>query len=330
MEKHRNLDGWLETAPQTEKQRCLDCEDEKPVQEHLCVLDEVLEKADNETLGVCEVCHGHVDDSLLEIDFTATVCLDCLSDEEKRHLESELEFSSEIQRAYLPQEAPAIPGLDIAAFSRPAQIIGGDYFDFFRFGNGAHGLVIADVMGHGVSASLLMSSLQTALHTLIPDTASASNVIQRVNHYYLHNVNLTTFVTVFLGQFDPDRRILTYCNAGHNPPLLYRKQANGNAPVSWLRPTGAAVGLVEEYKLRTEQVTLQEGDIVLLYTDGLTEAANPQGHPFGNDRLAELVTQNASLSAQNLIAALRKGLTEFIGGASLADDVTMVVCKVSG
>ncbi len=328
-EKRRNLDGWLETSPQPEKIRCVDCPDDQPVQEHLQVLDEAVQKAENETLGVCQVCHGHVEDSVLEIDYTASICLDCLSEDERRRLESELEFSSEIQRALLPQQAPAIPGLEVGAFSRPAQIIGGDYFDFIRFKQGAYGLVIADVMGHGVSASLLMSSLQTALQTLIPDTDSACDVIQRVNRHYLHNVNLTTFVTVFLGQFDPDRRLLTYCNAGHNPPLLQRKQPDGSAQAAWLKPTGAAIGLVEEYKLRSEQVALQAGDLLLLYTDGVTEAVNPQGEPFDQDRLAELASRNAHLSAQEIISALRTGLDDFVDQGTLADDATMVVCKVT-
>ncbi len=330
LEKRTNVTKWLETSPEPEIECCLPGESEQSVKEHLHVIGVTLEKAGNETLGVCEVCKGRVDESLLEIDYTASICLDHLSDQEKRNLETELEFSVEVQRALLPQGAPSIPGLEVAAFSRPAQIIGGDYFDFFRFRNGTHGLVIADVMGHGVSASLLMSSLQTALHTLIPDNDSASDVIQRVNHYYLHNIKLTTFVTVFLGQYDPARHVLAYCNAGHNPPLFYRKDAGGKDLIHWLKPTGAAIGLVEEYKLMSEEITLQEGDIVVLYTDGISEATNPGQEELGKDRLARLVARNADLSAHDLVSALRKGLADFIGAASLADDVTIVVCKVPG
>ncbi|MGD0611492.1 MAG: PP2C family protein-serine/threonine phosphatase [Anaerolineales bacterium] len=329
-EKHRHVEDWLENAPEPELDCCLASEDAQPVQEHLQVLEEVLEKADAQTLGICELCHGHVEESVLEIDYTASVCLDCLSETERRNLETELEFSSEVQRALLPQQVPSIPGLDIAAFSRPAQIVGGDYFDFFQFRDSSYGLVIADVMGHGVSASLLMSSLQTALHTLIPDNDSASEVIQRVNRYYLHNVNLTTFVTAFLGQFDPGRGVLAYCNAGHNPPLFYQAQPDGKGETSWLMPTGAAIGLVEEYKLRLEEVTLRSGDIVLLYTDGMTEATNPLGEEFGRERLAELLTRNADRSSRDVVSALRTGLNDFIAGAALADDVTMVVCKFLG
>ncbi len=332
-EKRRNVTGWLETAPESEIECCLDCDDceaAQPIQEHLQVMDQTLDRADNQTLGVCQVCQGQIEARVLEVDYTASICLDCLSEQERRNLETELEFSAEVQRALLPQQDPAIPGLDVAAFSRPAQIIGGDYFDFFRFQGGSHGLVIADVMGHGFSASLLMSSLQTALHTLVPETDSTADVMQRVNRYYLHNINLTTFVTVFLGQFDPVRSLLTYCNAGHNPPLLYRGRPDGKSPISWLQPTGAAIGVVENYQIQADQVELGKGDVLLLYTDGLTEATNPGREQLGQDRLADLVASNAGKSARDLVAAVRQGLAEFIGQESLADDVTILACKVPG
>ncbi len=327
-EKRSNVTGWLETSPETEIDCCLSGESDQPVQEHLHVIDKSLEEAENETLGVCEVCHGHVEASILEIDYTASICLDCLSDTERRNLESELEFSAEVQRALLPQSPPDIPGLDVAAFSRPAQFIGGDYFDFVQFRNSTYGLMIADVMGHGVSSSLLMSSLQTALHTMIPDNDQATEVIQRINRYFIHNINLTTFVTLFLGQFDPARHLLTYCNAGHNPPLLYRRGPGGKGTIQWLQPTGAAIGLVEDYKLLSKEVALTKGDVIVLYTDGLSEATNPGQEELGKERLADLVVQSADQSSHDLVSALRKGLSDFIGERALADDVTFVVCKV--
>jgi sigma-B regulation protein RsbU (phosphoserine phosphatase) len=239
-----------------------------------------------------------------------------------------LEFSTEIQRALLPQRAPTIPGLEIAAFSRPANIISGDYFDFFQFKGGSPGLVVADVVGHGFSASLLMSSLQSALHTLAMDNRSVINIIQRINQYYLHNINLTTFITVFLGQYDPDQQVLTYCNAGHNPPLLFRRQADGKASFSWLLPTAAAVGLVEEYKVRSEQVVLLRNDILLLYTDGVTELNSPNQEEFGKERLAGLVAQNADVSAPDLISAIRKELDAFSGRKPPKDDLTIIAVRV--
>lgn len=327
-EKRINLKNWIETADQSKKDCCLEDVGEQAVTEQMAVLDHNLEMAKHETLGVCAICHGHVDESILAIDYTATVCLDCLSEEQRRQLESELEFSSEIQRALLPQQAPNFPGLDLAAYSRPAQIVGGDYFDFFQFTEGSYGLVVADVSGHGFSSSLLMSSLQTALHTLASDNHSVIEVIQRINQYYLHNVNLTTFITIFLGQYDPKNQVLTYVNAGHNPPIFFHRQADGNGSTTWLCPTAAAVGLVEQYKVRSEQVTLQPDDMLLLYTDGVTETTGSNQEEFGLDRLTRLVLENAGLSAIDLVSAIRNELDDFSAGKPPADDLTVVAGRV--
>jgi RNA polymerase-binding transcription factor DksA len=172
-EKRQNLTEFLETASEAEKDTCL-CDDDHCIQEHLTVIETSLEEIENETLGLCEICHGYVEASRLEMDYTAHVCLDHYSDEERRRLESELELSQIVQRALLPQRMPNIAGVELAAFSRPSEIIGGDYFDFFNYRDGAHGLVIADVSGHGVAAGMLMSSLQTALRTMAPDTEVGS------------------------------------------------------------------------------------------------------------------------------------------------------------
>jgi phosphoserine phosphatase RsbU/P len=323
-DKRKNLETWLETETQEEKCCRLENSGEPAVVEQLIVLDHTLGKLEDESLGVCSVCHGHIEESVLAVDYTASFCLDCLSEEQRRQLEAELEFSSEIQRALLPNEAPAIPGLDIAVYSRPAQIIGGDYFDFFRFKDGSYGVVVADVVGHGFAAGLLMSSLQTAVHTLTSDNISVTDLIRRINQYFLHNINLTTFITLFLGQYDPARQVLTYCNAGHNPPILFRWQVSGKDPISLLKPTAAAVGLVDDYKVRSEQLMLQPEDLLLIYTDGVTEAANPRGEEFGLERLKELIVQNAGLPAQALVPAVRKGLELFLAGKHPADDLTIV------
>src|SRR5687768_11277707 len=188
-EKQKEIIQFLETAPEAEKEICL-CEDENQVEEHLQVIETSLEKIERESLGICVVCHGYVDAQLLEMDYTAAVCLDHYSDEERRRLESELELSQVVQRALLPQHMPTIRGVEVAAFSRPSEIIGGDYFDFFQFRDGTHGLVIADVSGHGVAAGMLMSSLQTALRTMAPDTDSPAEILERINRFYIHNINL--------------------------------------------------------------------------------------------------------------------------------------------
>ena len=322
LEQRQNLTDWLTTAPVWKKQVRLGPVDERAVQAHVRVLDTAIEKTENQSLGLCEVCHDYIEPGRLEMDYTCCVCLDHLSTAEKNRLESELELATKVQQALLPQQVPDIAGLELAA-----EIVGGDYFDFFRFRDGPHGLVIGDVAGHGMSASLLMASLQASLRTLVSDYEAPADVVGRLNLLFCHNIHLAKFVTLFLARFDSPTHSLTYCNAGHNPPLLFRAQPNGKEPFSYLRPTGAAIGLVEEFQFGTETVTLRPGDILLLYTDGLTEAINPHEEEFGQERLVELVRDGSHWSAQELVREVRHRLQEFTHGQPLADDTTIVVCK---
>ena len=325
--KKENLKQWQVATPETKKQIELGFADETTVQAEVDLIDTSLEQIDAGVYGICEVCHEAVDTELLQMDFTATVCLGHYTEDQLRQLESELELSQIVQRALLPQQVPSIPSYDIAAFSRPAQIVTGDYFDFLNFEDGTHGLVLADVSGHGVSAGMLMSSLQTVFHTLAPETDSPVDVLKRINRLYIHNINFSTFVTIFFARFDPRTRMLSYASAGHNPPLLYRGSSKA---VTWLKPTGAAIGLMEDYRQHLESVELTPGDILLLYTDGIVEALNPLGNePFGYDRLVEVIQQNEDLPANELLQRIRQSLTDFTQGSLLADDVTLILCKVN-
>ena len=289
------------------------------------MIDTSIEKLKDGSLGICTVCHQMVDPGLLQMDYTASVCLDHYSEAERRQLESELELSQVVQRALLPQRMPSIAGMDVAAFSRPAQIVGGDYFDFLQFNDGSHGFVIADVSGHGVSAGMLMTSLQTAFHTLVPDTNSPVDVLQRINRLYIHNIHFTTFVTIFFSRLDPLTRTLTYANAGHSEALLYRRSRDEQV---WLEPTGPAIGLMEGFRNQSKDIKLESEDILLLYTDGVTEAFNSSGEQFGRERLAEVIHQNGDQPADGLIQAVLYTLTDFTDARPLEDDVTLVVYKL--
>ncbi|MCC6500791.1 MAG: SpoIIE family protein phosphatase [Anaerolineales bacterium] len=325
--KRQAVTEFIETASDTEKAARL-CEDDHCVQDHLHVIETCLAKLDSHTLGICEICHQYVEPSQLAMNYTASICLDHYSEEEMRRLEDELELSQVVQRALLPQTVPTIDGVQVAAFSRPADIIGGDYFDFFHFRDGSHGLVIADVSGHGVAAGMLMSSLQTALRTMAPDTDSPAEILERINRFYIHNVNFTTFVTVFLARFDPHKLELTYVNAGHNPPAVHRRASN---EIHWLKPTAPAIGLAEFFQPRIESVRLAKGDALLLYTDGVTEAVNAAGdEQFGQARLADLLSQNSNLAAPDILHSMYARASEFGNYRSLADDVTMVALKIEG
>jgi sigma-B regulation protein RsbU (phosphoserine phosphatase) len=326
--KRQTIAGWLNSTPVKRRKARLGAAPDDAVRAHLQVIDETIQKTQEETFGVCKVCHGTIEPYLMEMDYTSDVCLGDWSDEELRQLEVDLKLSQTVQKALLPQQVPSIPGLDLAVFSRPAQILGGDYFDFVKYRDGATGLAIADAMGHGMSAGLIMASVQAALSAFVPESYSPDEVIRRMNRFFLHNIHLTTFVTLILARFEPGDHTLVYANAGHNPPIHTRKVDGRSLATSWLMPTGAAIGLVEEYHVSSDKLDLTPGDTLLFYTDGLTEAVNERIEEFGDERLEKLVTLNHDLPAKDLVWALRQTLQEYTGGRPLADDTTIVACKI--
>jgi sigma-B regulation protein RsbU (phosphoserine phosphatase) len=328
LQKQDNLTEWLHATPLGKKKVLLGPSTEQSVHARLDVIDDAISKADSRTLGKCEVCHGDVETELLEVDYTACVCIEHLSMEERRHLESDLELAQDVQKMLLPQEVPNIPGLEIAAFSRPAQFVGGDYFDFIDFSNGFHGLAIADVAGHGVSASLHMASIQALLRTLVPVNKSPAEVMSQLHKLFIHNIRFETFVTFFIGAFDSSTKTLTFSNAGHLPPLVLRNNKSKKESVEMLRPTGAAIGLVEEAEFAEKTIELQKEDLLVLYTDGITEAVNPQNQEFGRERLIKLSQQVNNAPVKKVVQEIRQGLEEFSEGKPLADDTTIVICKI--
>jgi phosphoserine phosphatase RsbU/P len=328
LDKRTRLEDWLEAASTEDRQVQLGSLEEEAVYTHLEVIEHSLEKEQAGELGICKICHGQIEDELLQMDYTAEVCLGDLSQEEVRSLELELQLAQTVQKSLLPQQGPDTPSLEISAFSRPAQMIGGDYFDFFQFGDGTQGLAIADVAGHGISAALHMASVQALLRTLVPISDSPLAVVEHVQRLLIHNVRFANFVTLFLASFDPKTHMLQYCNAGHNPPILLRPMADGDVSLCWLHPTGAAVGLVEGLELRQASIQVDPGDILLLYTDGITEAMNAAGDPFGDDRLALSARRYANASPREVVQHIRQELLSFVGQQPFADDTTIVACRI--
>lgn len=312
-----------QTSPQVLKMRTGSV-GEQAVNNELSLLNTVMQKAENQTLGICEVCGGDVDTSRLEMDYTASVCIEHLSSEERSRLENDLELSAKVQKALLPNVLPKIQNVEVAAFSQPARIVGGDYFDFLRCKDGAHALVIADVMGKGMPASMLMASLQASLRIIAPESNEPADIVSRLNHLFCHNIRLTNFVTLFLAKFDETTRTLMYCNAGHNPPLIQRN----NGAVEYMNPTGAAIGLVEQTAFEQGQFKLEAGDRVLLYTDGVVESFSPEKEIFGEERLEEYFRSSAGKSSQQIINGLKEILRTFTGNAAPADDTTIIALSV--
>ncbi len=324
MQQRENLVEWLNGTPADVKQLRVGSSGEQAVHDRLRLLSAALQKAEEKTLGLCEVCHDYVETSRLEMDYTACVCIEHLTGKERSMLENDLELSQKVQRALLPQGIPKIHGLEVAAFSRPARIVGGDYFDFVRMKDGSHAIVIADVMGKGMPASMLMASLQASLRIIAPESAEPADVVSRLNHLFNHNIRLTKFVTLFLARYDENTRVLTYCNAGHNPPLVHRTDGSVEA----LLPTGAAIGLIEQTDFSQGRITLHPGDRVLMYTDGVVEAMDNDERLFGQERLEKLLEQNPGSSAHNVILSLKEQLQKFSGVTTPEDDTTIIAVNV--
>ena len=316
--------SWLRQTPDDKKQTRTGPAGGEVVEDELHLLDEALNKAEENTLGLCTVCHDYVDTSRLEMDFTACVCIEHLSAEVKSRLENDLELSQKVQRALLPHEVPKIRGLEIAAFSQPAHIVGGDYFDFLRFRDGSHGIVIADVQGKGMPASLLMASFQASLRIIVPEASSPAQVMERLNVLFRHNIRLTKFVTVFLARYDEQSGELSYCNSGHNPPMLAR--ADGTTAL--LRPTAAAIGLAEQTRFANTSVRLESGDRLLLYTDGVVEARNSVAEEFGEQGLQDVLRNAAGFSSPGHVAALKDALRAYTGTTVPADDTTVIAIRM--
>ena len=325
VQQRQNLAGWLNGTEPEKREIRLGPLGEEALATHLHTLDTALKKADENTLGLCEVCHDYVESSRLEMDYTACVCIEHLTGEERSLLENELELSQKVQKALLPLDVPRIRGLDVAALSQPAHIVGGDYFDFLHFKDGSHAFIIADVMGKGMPASMLMASLQASLRIIAPESSAPRDVVARLNHLFCHNIHLTKFVTLFLARYDERSRELTYCNAGHNPPLIHRRDGT----IESLRPTGAAIGLAEQSLFGQNTTTLNIGDRMLLYTDGVVESVNARKDEFGDERLEELLRETKGRTSQQLVASLRERLQQFAGVATPADDTTIIAVNVT-
>ncbi len=327
--EHRNdLLDWLgNSSTNTKKYRC-DCTPELEdiiTEENIPIISEIdrtIEQIDEGEFGKCSMCNGEVETDRLECNFKTNVCLDHYSENELRDLERDLELASKVQKHLLPHSVPAIEGLGIAALSRPAKIVGGDYYDFYCFRDCLQGLAIADVMGKGLPASMLMSNLQASLRILGPEHDELHFVASRLNELFRFNLKLIRFISIFLAAIDQKNSIIHYCNAGHHPPVLW---SNSNQSVTLLNPTGPAIGLIPEAKYKSETTDFNSGDVLLLYTDGLVEARNTDGEEFGEDRLVLFLKNHNSESADNILNDLHKEVERF--SQKIDDDLTILVFK---
>ena len=329
-EQEENLLSWLRTTPIEQQQLRLGGRPASEMEQHLHVLGDAIKKAETDELGRCTVCHDRVESHWLETNYTTCVCLEHLSGPERSKLEAELELSQKVQQGLLPHSVPAIAGWDIAAFSQPASIVGGDYFDFLRFKDGAHAVVIADAMGKGLPASLLMASLQASLRIIVPESDAPREVLDRLNRIFLHNTQLTKFVTIVVLRIEPGSNIVRYANGGHNPPFIAGMSRYATGHLLPLRPTGAAIGLVEDAVFTSEAISIGEGESIFLYTDGVVESRSAEKEEFGDERLKAFLSDHAGEPPSVMVRNLREQLKEFSASGPLFDDTTMVVVRRKG
>jgi serine phosphatase RsbU (regulator of sigma subunit) len=242
-------------------------------------------------------------------------------EEAERQMAKDMEQAALIQARLLPASAPNVAGLDIAGRTVACRTVGGDYYDFLTFPDGRIAILVGDVAGKGMPASLLMSSLQARVQVLFEDGDNLAHKIERLNKSTCQNCPENRFITFFMTVMDSASGELVFVNAGHNPPLLVRSSGT----VDVLKGGGMILGILPMAKYQEVRATLLPGDTLILFSDGVTEASNPQGEEFGEDRLANLVISLRGRTAAELVDEIHKSVVAFYEGAPAADDITVVV-----
>jgi len=242
---------------------------------------------------------------------------------EKQRLDEELHLAREIQRLLLPRQMPSSKHFDIAAINMPSQEVGGDYYDFVDFRNGVLGVAIGDIAGKGIPAAMLMSNLQATGRAAAIRSTSTKLVMEELNNQITRSTTVEKYATFFYAILWPEKK-LTYTNAGHNYPLLCRDDGD----ICELRQSNLVVGVREGIKYDEHTIPLRSGDVIILYTDGITEAANADWEEFGVERLCDLIRRHRHGSAENLRNMIYRAVLQFAGDTAQSDDLTLVVVKV--
>lgn len=248
--------------------------------------------------------------------------------EANRRLQKDIDRAKKIQEGLLPQGTPVVPGFRIGWKYLPAAKVSGDYFDCFPMDpslpGGAHCLVIADVSGHGISASMVMAMFKVLLRREVRPGRSLVESLSRLNRTLLDQVGGLHFVTVFLAQIDPSARSMDWCSAGHCPQLL--RHADGR--IEELVANGVFVGMFDDLQAETRSQPLESGDSLLLYTDGITEAESPEGELYGMERLVSSLRKTDQNTPEVRLESLLTDLDGFSAGAQRQDDLTLVAIQV--
>jgi sigma-B regulation protein RsbU (phosphoserine phosphatase) len=241
---------------------------------------------------------------------------------EKRRLEDELDIARRIQATFLPEVLPQIAGFELSAMNFPSEAVSGDYYDLIRIAPGQWGIVIADVFGKGIPASLVMASFRASLLAEIRNNYAIRTILAKVNRLIWESVEPEHCVTACYGVLDTKAKVLTYSNAGHIYPLVVARDG-----VRKLTKGGLLLGVVRDTTYEEERIHLRPGDLLLFFTDGLTEPENERGEPFGEERMADLARSIIDLPCADIVQRIHDEILGFSGGM-LSDDFTLLAIKV--
>src|SRR5215217_9062429 len=242
---------------------------------------------------------------------------------EKKRLQGQLEVARQVQLELLPAHDPELPGYDMSAYNFPTEEVSGDYYDWVQIYDDELGIVIADVSGKGVPAAILMAFLRSSLRAATHIGYATNVSLAKVNYLLWESIERNQFVTAFHAILDASNRTLSYSNAGHNPPIHFK--AGGE--VQFIEYGEQPLGMFKGTRYHQYHLLLEPGDIMVLYTDGVTEAADPDGAEFGKDRLVQAVKDNYERPARQMIASLEMAVLEWTANLGATDDVTFFIIK---
>lgn len=249
---------------------------------------------------------------------------------ERAHIAREIEIAREVQERLFPQRLPLIAGVNLAGFCRTVFGVGGDYYDAIELGDGRLGLAIGDVSGKGISAALLMASLRACLRTMTLTTAGdLTQLMSHMNRLIYEASAINRYATFFFGIFDPAASRFDYVNAGHNPPVLIRKSSSGNCDRLCLDCGGPVIGLLPEASYEQGSLLMRPGDLLIAYTDGISEAMNSADEEWGEEAMILAAQQASDGTAEEIVKAIFAAADVFAGSASQHDDMTVLVMKSS-
>ena len=287
----------------------------------LAEVDSALHRMEMGTYGLCDVCHDPVETERLIANPLTRLCIDHLSAPEQRALEDDLALAAQIQNGLLPQPSQKIDGWEIAYHYQPAGIVSGDYVDVIRGDDESVLFALGDVSGKGVAASMLMAHLQAMFRTLISSSLPLEDMLERASRIFCESTLPTHYATLVCGKTSKSGA-LEVCNAGHLPPLLFHQGTVKN-----IDATGLPVGVFSNEHFAVNNIQMEKGDTLLLYTDGLSEALNRDGSEYGIERLAQLFRDNHDLAPHALLAACVGDALSFGELRVPRDDVTLMAIR---